>query len=166
MNYRVLITAVLLLAGLVAGAQEKRNLLQKSLEKTDIGKYLEKPYTPYAAYEDRAFWDAVPADVKEKAVKAAERAMEKAPASIPLTAYLEFVRIGDGRIATVCRGNKTASWKIWSWGNCWKERGVLWMLLSIMFGRCVNGAHGWERRIWRIKNAGPEFPILRILSST
>lgn len=33
MNYRALITVLLLLAGLAAGAQEKRNLLQKSLEK-------------------------------------------------------------------------------------------------------------------------------------
>ncbi len=95
MNYRALITVLLLLAGLAAGAQEKRNLLQKSLEKVNIGEYLEKAYVPYAAYEDRAFWEAVPAEVREKAVKAAERAMENAPASIPLTAYLEFVRIGD-----------------------------------------------------------------------
>lgn len=95
MNVRFLIAGLLLLWGVQAGAQEKRDFLQKSLERTDIARCLEKPYAAYAAYEDRAFWDSIPAGIREQAIRGAEKNMDKAPASIPLTAYLEFVRTGD-----------------------------------------------------------------------
>lgn len=107
MNVKLLLFGLLLLLGAQAGAQEKRNLLQKSLETVDIAQYLKDAYVAYPAYEDRAFWDSIPVEFKEKAISAAEKSMAEKPEVIPLTSYLEYVRIDDRARCDGLNGNRS-----------------------------------------------------------
>ncbi len=72
--------------------QEKRNLLEKSLGGQELPEIRSVTYPGYA---DRSFWGSVPADIKEKAIQKAEKSQKRGVWSVPLTTYLEYVRIGD-----------------------------------------------------------------------
>lgn len=87
---------LLLLCFILAGSglkgQEKRNLLQKEIERAGMPAIRA---ISYPAYHDRAFWESIPQQLRESAVKKAGASMGEELKSVPLTAYLEFVRIGD-----------------------------------------------------------------------
>ena len=64
---------MLLTAGTGYG-QEKRNLLEKSLGGQELPEIRSITYPGYA---DRVFWESVPVDIKEKAIRKAEKVRKK-----------------------------------------------------------------------------------------
>ena len=96
------ITIVCLLLWTVAHlhAYEKRDLLQKEadFEKVKSALIMEQKWVPYPDYSDRAGWDKLLGDYKEKYIRKGESYLDYEWKVVKATDYLEFGRSGDRAI--------------------------------------------------------------------
>ena len=96
------ITIVCLLLWTVAHlhAYEKRDLLQKEVdfEKVKSALIMEQKWVPYPDYSDRAGWDKLLGDYKEKYIRKGESYLDYEWKVVKATDYLEFGRSGDRAI--------------------------------------------------------------------
>jgi len=96
------ITIVCLLLWTVAHlhAYEKRNLLQKEadFEKVKSALIMEQKWVPYPDYSDRAGWDKLLGNYKEKYIRKGESYLDYEWKVVKATDYLEFGRSGDRAI--------------------------------------------------------------------
>ncbi len=54
-----------------------------------------KDFKPYASYHDREFWDALPNEIKEKCISAAEKSSQYVFGTVTLTSFLDYKRTGS-----------------------------------------------------------------------
>lgn len=101
-----LISAFLLGWFTVCG-QEKRNLLENSLKGLDLAEH--KLMLEYPGYAERDFWNALPPDVRALAIKKAEKSRQVKLENVPLTTYLEYVRIGNRKNCDELEGRQRSN---------------------------------------------------------
>ncbi|RIJ48723.1 hypothetical protein D1614_09335 [Maribellus luteus] len=80
-------------------AEEKRDLLQKEATKIDLAASLVKNFSElnFPTYENRSFWNNLPAEVRNEYIEEAEEALDYNWPVVKATDYLEIIRSGDRR---------------------------------------------------------------------
>ena len=93
----VLLTAC---TALPLAAYEQRNLLTGASSTKNIGSHLLPlaEWVPFPAYTDRARWDSLTGELKEKFIKTGERWLDYKWSFVPPMAYMEYRRTGDRNI--------------------------------------------------------------------
>lgn len=122
------ITIVCLLLWTVAHlhAYEKRDLLQKEVdfEKVKSALIMEQKWVPYPDYSDRAGWDKLLGDYKEKYIRKGESYLDYEWKVVKATDYLEFGRSGDRAIMEVRSVKTIPHSEVCSWQR-WLKEGTL-----------------------------------------
>ena len=135
------ITIVCLLLWTVAHlhAYEKRDLLQKEadFEKVKSALIMEQKWVPYPDYSDRAGWDKLLGDYKEKYIRKGESYLDYEWKVVKATDYLEFGRSGDRRLWRVRSVKTIPHSEVCSWQRWLKGRDALSIRLSMVFLQVV-----------------------------
>lgn len=135
------ITIVCLLLWTVAHlhAYEKRDLLQKEadFEKVKSALIMEQKWVPYPDYSDRAGWDKLLGDYKEKYIRKGESYLDYEWKVVKATDYLEFGRVVTGRLWRVRSVKTIPHSEVCSWQRWLKGRDALSIRLSMVFLQVV-----------------------------
>ncbi len=135
------ITIVCLLLWTVAHlhAYEKRDLLQKEadFEKVKSALIMEQKWVPYPDYSDRAGWDKLLGDYKEKYIRKGESYLDYEWKVVKATDYLEFGRSGDRGLWRVRSVKTIPHSEVCSWQRWLKGRDALSIRLSMVFLQVV-----------------------------
>lgn len=92
---KLLLSVIIILLSNNTFGQTQRNLLQNIADKSSDEQLLSKDFKPYASYNDRAFWNAMPDEVKKECVAAAEKSNKYIFGTVPLTTFLAYKRTGN-----------------------------------------------------------------------
>jgi len=78
---------------------KERNILAAEAKAIDLEKALAtgNAWSSRPGYHDRAFWDGLPADIRQSYIEQAEKYMDYDWPVVKATDYLEFIRSGDRR---------------------------------------------------------------------